>query len=259
MCMSVIFRKLKSAIDLHFNPIKTLYFNLRVFRFKDALKFPVLIFGNVDFEGIHKGCVSFSRIRRGALKFGGGWHTDMFGYSYRHKSFLRIKGIFECGEGVIVSQGAVFSIDKDAVLKIGNNVRFNERVTLHTKLRIDIGDNSRVGWNSQLIDTNFHYMINNGKLSYRHTPVFIDHNVWIANNVYIMKGAYLPAYSVVAANSLVNKNFSDKGEHCMYGGIPAKLITEGVERLLINEELIDCFFSAPNEVLEWKDVKDSIR
>lgn len=40
------------------------------------------------------------------------------------------------------------------------------------KNRIEIGDNTRVGWNSQILDTGFHYMINNGVLKYRDSTVF---------------------------------------------------------------------------------------
>ena len=88
-------------------------------------------------------------------------------------------------------------------------------------------------------------MINIGVLKYRNSTVFLDHNVWVANSCSIMRGSFLPAYTVVASNSLVNKNYSEIGEHCMIGGIPAKLITKGVERLLVRESAVDKLFKKP--------------
>lgn len=101
-------------------------------------------------------------------------------------------------------------------------------------------------------------MINKGKISFRHAPVVLEHNVWVANSVSIMKGAYLPAYTVVASNSLVNKNFSEIGEHCLIGGIPAKYITNGVERLLLKDAEVDKLFSNPEEVLEYDAIKQEL-
>lgn len=57
----------------------------------------------------------------------------MVGYSNRFKSYLRIKGKMELGEDVVMLQGVLISINKGAVLRIGNNVRFSERVSIHSK------------------------------------------------------------------------------------------------------------------------------
>ena len=99
-------------------------------------------------------------------------------------------------------------------------------------------------------------MINKGKIAYRNAPVVLEHNVWVANGVSIMKGTYLPAYTVVASNSLVNKNYSEIGEHCLIGGVPAKYITNGVERLLIRDSEVDELFSSPEEILMYDAVKN---
>lgn len=256
--MSSVIKSIIEEKKLGFNVIKTLYFNFKVFKFKEAVKLPVWLYGRISFEGIHRGCVRVGKVRAGSVKIGGGWWTELFGYSNRFKSYIRIKGRLEVGEGVIIQQGVLISVSKKAVLKIGNNVRFNERVTIHSKMRIDIGDNCRIGWNTQILDTGFHYMINKGKLTYRDAPVFLDHNVWVTNGVSIMKGTRLPAYTVVASNSLVNKDYFKMGEHCLIGGIPAKHISDGVERLLIRETEIDKLFKNPNDVLCWEEIRDKV-
>lgn len=247
--------RVRKLFRLHFNLPKTLYFNFRVFGIKDALKLPVFLFGNIHLEGLHRGCVELQQIKTGGVRIGGGWFTELCGFSNRYKSFLRLKGKLVLGGDIILHQGVVLSITKDATVRIGNDVRFNERAVIHSKYGITIGDKCRFGWNVQILDTGFHYMVNKGKLAYRHAPVIFEHNVWVANSVSIMKGTYLPAYTVVASNSLVNKNFSEIGEHCLIGGIPAKYITSGVERLLHEDLVIDKFFKSPEEVLDYDEVR----
>lgn len=250
--------RITKAFKLHLNLIKTVYFNLKVFGVKKGIKLPIWLYGRIQLEGLHRGCIELTSLRSGTVKIGGGWYTEIYGFSKRHTSFLRVEGKLVFGNGVIMNQGVILSISSNAIVKIGNNVRFNERVTVHSKIGVSIGDNSRVGWNTQILDTSFHYMINKGKISYRDAPVFIDHNVWIANGVSIMKGVCLPAYTVVASNSLVNKSFKDIGEHCLIGGIPAKFITEGVERLLICESEVDKLFLSSDSVLNYEDIKEEL-
>jgi len=242
---------------LHFNFTKTLYFNFRVFNFKTAIQLPVWLYGHIQLEDIHRGCVVLQQYKTGGVRIGG-WYTQIYGHSNRCISFLRISGKLVLGKNIIMQQGIILSVGDNATLRIGNNVHFNERVTLHSKLRITINDNCRFGWNTQILDTGFHYMINKGKLAYRNAPVIIENNVWVANGVSVMKGTYLPAYTVVASNSLVNKNFKEMGEHCLIGGIPAKYITNGVERLLLLDGEIDKLFNSYDDVIDYEDVKDEL-
>lgn len=250
------FKRLIELLRLHFNLPKTIYFNVAVFGIKGALRLPVFLYGKVRLEGLHRGCIELQHPRTGGVRIGGGRFTEMYGYSNINKSFLRIRGKLVLGNNVIMQQGIVLSVCHNATLRIGNNVFFNERVTIHSKDSISIGDKCRFGWNTQILDSGFHYMINKGKIAYRNAPVVLEHNVWVANGVSIMKGTYLPAYTVVASNSLVNKNYSEIGEHCLIGGVPAKYITNGVERLLIRDSEVDELFSSPEEILMYDAVKN---
>lgn len=243
----------------HFNLPKTLYFNFKVFDFKTAVKLPVLLFGNIQFEGLHAGCVELRQAKLGVVKIGGGWHTETFGYSNRYKSFLRIKGKLVLGSKIRIQQGVVLSINSKATVTIGDNVILNERVTIHSKVGITINDNCRISWNTQIFDSSFHYMVKQGKLAYRNAPVFLGRNVWVTNSVTIMKGVYLPDYTVVASNSLVNKDFRTLGEYCLIGGVPAKFITNGVEPLHLQDSKVDKLFNSPDEILEYTDVEEELQ
>lgn len=254
----MFFKRLNELLKLHFNLPKTIFFNIAVFGIKDALRLPVFLFGKIHLEGLHRGCVELQQSRTGGVRIGGGWFTELCGYSNRYESFLRIKGKLILGGDVVFHQGVVISINKNATLRIGDNVRFNERVTIHSKNSITIGDKCRFGWNVQILDTGFHYMINKGKIAFRNAPVVLEHNTWVANSVSIMKGTYLPAYTVVASNSLVNKSFREIGEHCLIGGIPAKYITHGVERLLLRDSEVDSLFRGPGEIKDYNEIRSEL-
>ena len=84
-------QRIRETLKLHINVPKTLYFNFKVFDFRQAVRLPVFLYGKVDLDALHRGCVELSsKVRTGGVKFGGGWYTELYGYSQRHKSFLRI-------------------------------------------------------------------------------------------------------------------------------------------------------------------------
>lgn len=52
-------------------------------------------------------------------------------------------------------------------------------------------------------------------------PVIIENDVWIGAGVVILPGVHIGKYSVLAANSVINKNVDS---YSVVGGSPAKLI-----------------------------------
>lgn len=62
-------------------------------------------------------------------------------------------------------------------------------------------------------------------------PISIGNFSWIGNRTTIGPGSILPDYTIVASNSLVNKDFSILNPYSTIGGIPAKFIREGWTRV----------------------------
>lgn len=250
---------LKHFLRLRPNVWKTLYLNFKVFQLKDAIRLPVLCFGKIRLEGLRRGCIKLVDPKMGGVKIGGGWHTEMFGYAQLYKSLLRIEGVLELGSDVTISQGCVISVSKGAILRIGNNFKTNVNVRIHAKQRIEIEDNCRMGWDCQVFDTSFHYTISKGTLSYRHQPVYLGHNTWLSNGVTVMKGTQLPAYSVVAAKSLVNKDYTQYGEKSLFAGTPAKFKYSGIQRILGHESEIDNLFVEGIDQIAENDIKNILK
>ncbi|MBO4918307.1 MAG: acyltransferase [Bacteroidales bacterium] len=168
---------------------------------------------------------------------------------------MSVKGSICFGSGVILDQGCILSVSKGAEIIFGSNIYVNRCTKIHAKESIRIGDNCRIGWNCQIFDTNFHYSIINGRINNKNSAVVLEHNVWLANGVTVGKGVKLPPFSVVASNSLVNKDYCDKGEGWLFGGVPAKPIISCIKRILDKEKVLDSYFEDGKDFVMYDEVK----
>ncbi len=110
-----------------------------------------------------------------------------------------------------------------------------------------IGNHVIISWECQIFDTNFHYMEDKfGDIYRKDGEIFIGNNVWIANRVTIAKGAKIPNDSIIASNSLVNKDLSDTVSG-LYAGCPAKLVKENVHAVFSLEGQLNEYFRAHPE------------
>lgn len=94
-----------------------------------------------------------------------------------------------------------------------------------------IGDRTWFAFNCVCTDSDFHYIYHDGTVRNRLSPVVIGDNVWVANSCIVSKGTVLPPWSVLAARSLANKDYSDCGEGALLAGSPAKCVRTGCYRI----------------------------
>ena len=77
------------------------------------------------------------------------------------------------------------------------------------------------------MDSDFHKIKKDGYVLNETADIKINKNSWIGCNCNILKGSELPANSVLGAGSLLNKKYSE--EKCIYAGVPAKQLVQGIE------------------------------
>jgi acetyltransferase-like isoleucine patch superfamily enzyme len=75
------------------------------------------------------------------------------------------------------------------------------------------------GYNSQLLTHSIDLFENRQDSQ----PITIGDYCFVSTNVVILGGASLPAYSLLGAKALLNKDF--KQEYILYGGVPAKAVS----------------------------------
>ena len=102
---------------------------------------------------------------------------------------------------------------------------------------ITLGNYCRIGFESQIIDTNSHQMtsIVTGEIFPISGKISLGNYNFIGNRVSVMPHAITSDFCTIASNSLCNKNYTSLGENVLIGGIPCKLLQIGVRRDWENE------------------------
>jgi acetyltransferase-like isoleucine patch superfamily enzyme len=136
---------------------------------------------------------------------------------------------------------------ENAILRIGNDTFFGSGTKLVCIHRITIGKSTQLAYNSQILDSDFHYIhnLNTNEISPREKEVHIGAFNWIGNNSTVNKGTVTEDYTIIASNSLLNKNYKETYESFdILAGQPAKRISSGQKRIfsLKKEEDLIAYF-----------------
>lgn len=208
---------------------RTLIFNYKMFPPKIARKLPIIFYGRVNTKGC-TGKIEFTEKIHTGMVIVGGMSDELCSYKRAYPMRFKISGLLTLGEHVHIRGGGVFNVSGE--MTIGSHSLINSYCRIWCVNKISIGKNSRLSWECQLFDSNFHYMVDDeGYTKKCHGEVIIGDNVWIGNRVTINKGTVLPNYSIIASNSYVSRDFSENGERAIIGGSPAKFIKQGYRRL----------------------------
>ncbi len=235
-------RKLKGI-----NLGKTIYINFKTQRLPIALKFPILVYGALKIVSLTGRIKIDGPIKFGMIRLGKNW--DLY-YASKGSALLYISGNLIFKGAIVVSCDYSIFIKGTCIINrycaIGNSTK------IRCWQRIEIGEETRVAYETQLFDTNFHYMrdIETGKVYPCSSDVIIGKNCWIGNRAVITKGAKLPPYTLVASNSLVNKDFTSTQTLCItLAGTPAKVVKSGLARVYsgVTEQKINEYFETNPE------------
>ncbi len=221
--------KIKLLISIVFhvlfkcNLYKTLYLNFKMLPFKKAVKLPIWIYGKMTFRSLNGIIIIEGKTYPGMIRVG---RTDRYVTTNVPQSIWTINGTLKFKGKVNIYQGNYILVSKTGYCEIGTNgTLIGSDIKIFCFNRIVIGDNVRITWENQIYDTSFHYieqLDNNNEISSLPKAVIIEDNCWIGNRSTITKGTHLPSYSIVASNSLVNKDFSSVGSCSLFAGTPAK-------------------------------------
>lgn len=241
------------------NIIKTIYFNFKFFKWKTAMKLPIILVGKVDIKKKSGQIELTQKPHFGMIVIG----MPNPPQTRSNNTVFWVDGKLEIGDHVRICQGSSVHVNKGALLSIGDQVLVNVNCRIWCVQKIRIDDYCRISWDGQVFDSNFHYIVDSKGVTKRHSgPVHIGKSCWLANRVTINKGTYLPDYSIVAGGAFVNKDFSQNGEELMIGGVPAKVISQGIYKRLINtkkeNEINEFFEKNPDQFTMMVGTDDSL-
>ena len=227
--MSNPFHKIIEIITSH-NWFATLYINFKMLPLKKAVYFPIDVYRGIRINSLSGIIVLKSdKLWRGMIKIGGRG-SEMFS---GNKVVLDIKGFVVFHGQAEIGYGTFVHVSEEAKLVLGNRVRIGAKCKIYCANKIEFGDEIDVSWESQIFDTNFHDIeeVDTGEMIPKSVPIQIGSYNWFGNRCEIMKGTITPDNTIVASNSLTNKNYLSYGNNIMLAGKPAKIVKTGVRRV----------------------------
>lgn len=230
--LRVLYYKMKFFYSVNWT--KTLFFNFKKFPFETAKKLPIFFYGKVKFKSIKGEIVINAPIKRG-----------MIGFGQPYEIISQSKGISSIFiQGTVVFNGYVqlgkdffVHVSNTAILTMGNMSSLGNNGKIICYEKICLGNYARLGFESQIIDTTAHQMINTktGEKYPLTEPIELGSYNYISNRVTILSGTKTPDYCTIASNSLCNKNYVSIGKNTLIGGIPAKLLKTDISRDWVGE------------------------
>lgn len=223
--------KNKFLFFLSINWVSTLYFNFKMLPFSIAKKLPVVFYGKVKFTSLNGKVIINAPIRFRMVGFGE--NLEMIKRNF-NKAELKIDGFFHINGNFSTGNDYVICINKDAILEIGEGTYLGSNTKIITTKKVNIGKYFRFGYESQISDSNYHYILDYETKKVRRIDkaIIIGDYCWIGNRSTIMRGTVTPKNLIVASNSLLNRDYTlDVEENSVIGGMPAKLIKKGVSRI----------------------------
>ncbi|MFB5313013.1 acyltransferase [Enterococcus gallinarum] len=137
----------------------------------------------------------------------------------RGKLYFKVKGNVKIGNRFLarsIMYPSAITVDEKAELVIGDNVFLNYGVDIGCTKSITIGDYTKVGPFTVIVDSNYH-QIQCGE-DVVSAPVEIGRNVWIGRSCIILPGVSIGDNSVIASGSVVTR---DIPSNVLVAGSPA--------------------------------------
>lgn len=216
-----------------FNPLYTLYFNFIFFPFRQAIRLPVFVYGlprlfaqtgHLKCIGdCYPGMVRLNCTIGGAPQYSGGnIELNLWG-----DIIFRGKCMIGSGSKLAVS----------GLLDLGKDTKVMDCCNITAETVVRIGAQSWIVHRCQVLDSNYHYMADfkHGVVKKMARPITIGDYCWVCNSSTVTGGAVIPNKTIVASNSLVNKDMSYIPEESIIGGMPAKLVATGYRRVDSNQ------------------------
>lgn len=234
-------RRIKSILRLLYvfftnRPIQTLFVNFKFLPLKQAFKLPIFIYSKIEFRCL-KGriIINNDNVYPNMIHIG-----DNTRYPATNKplSVWTINGTIIFNGPIKFFQGTYVYVAEGATLELGTKGTFiGSDSKIICRDNIVIGNNVEITWECQIYDTSFHYTkINNTEVQPLTSKIIIKDFVWVGNRTTISKGTILPSHSIVASNSLCNKDYTKYGEKCLYAGQPAICKVTNIDRIFNYQE-----------------------
>ncbi len=140
--------------------------------------------------------------------------------------FMRYPENIRVGNHVVFKEGAkICPCNKEASIRIGDNTTIGYQCYFFASSQITIGDDCLIAPFVYFVDSD-HGIDRDKKINDQGNitaPIKVGNDVWIGTGAKILKGVTIADGAVIASGAIVK---SDVGPYEIWGGIPAKKISE---------------------------------
>lgn len=216
----------KFCEEYSFNPISTIYYNFKFLPFSQAIKVPILLNDIKFHRSDAKVEIQCKKIEFGMIKIGVKYN-DL--YHIRKKSHYEL-----CKGGKVVfhgrcsiGKGGHVDVEPNGLLEFEDDVNINAGLNLYAFYKIKFGKGCRIGFETTILDSDFHamYDIVGKRYVKTYSPIEIGENCWIGMKTIIKKGTKIYPNNIIASASVVSGLF--RKENCIIQGNPANVVAEG--------------------------------
>ena len=204
----------------------TVYFNFHYLPFSQAKVLPIFL---------HK--PKFTGKLAGKVRIEGPVSKGMIRLGFHYVGIYPDEGIIWGNDGevvfkgqCIIGSGSAISVGRSGLLEIGADTTNYVGLKVVCFHHIDIQGPSRLGWEVFLMDTAFHRTkyLDGSFTGNGVAPIVLGAHTWVCTRCMVMPGGGTAPYTIVAANSLLNKRYDES--RVMLAGQPASIRKRGIWR-----------------------------
>ncbi|MBR4198569.1 MAG: hypothetical protein IKQ94_07330 [Bacteroidales bacterium] len=208
---------------------RSLWYNLRLLPFRQAIRMPILISHRTVVQNVSgKFILHPEKPRMGLVKIGFGTCqcTD-----FRHnRTILNLRGTFDILGECSLGAGSAVELAENAILTVGNKFNLGPKSLIICHRAMTFGNDFLTSWNCTFMDTDQHRLVDaDGHVTNPDREIIVGNNVWFGCNCLVTKGTHLANSTTVAAGTSLHGTYTDT--HVVLAGNPAKVVKNGVERL----------------------------
>jgi acetyltransferase-like isoleucine patch superfamily enzyme len=214
----------------------SIYFNLRYLPFKQAYKLPIILCKPKLLNLKGTVILDSSNVYTGIIRLG-----------FPLVSVYPNKGImWENQGGTVIFKGkcnignnSFISIGKKAEVTFGEDFLASSSLKLISTVAIEFGLKTRIGWNSLIMDTNFHPLFDLKTNTFKKAsgPIKIGDYNWFGLECKVTHSVNTPERCVFGLNSIISRG-STFQSYSIHAGNPLRIVSTDVKRDYDNDTLI---------------------
>jgi len=202
---------------------KSLYINLKYFG-PSGWRLPIIVTWRTRLTEVKGSVLIKGRLSFGILRLG---FSSVALSSFHEWNVWNVNGQLEINGRVDFGSGSKLFIGPHGSLVLGDNVLITACSEIICDHCINVEKDALISWNVLLMDTDAHPIRDhNNNIINPNRQITVGENVWIGCRTVVLKGAEIAKNSIVAANSTVNKIFTEN--NVVIGGAPAKIIKRDI-------------------------------